>query len=174
MLTSFTIFAKDQYGNEPFEIEHIAITAVGSSTVTLDSTTIYGSVQYSTDMSGTHFFHICAGDGSGLLAKYFLDDELKNGLFEQLDAEVNFDWVLGRPGSSLIPGDVTAGAGFGIRWSGYVTPYLSQIHTFSLEMSEADERVKLWIDEQLLIDQWASLSATAPTGTILACGGAAY
>jgi hypothetical protein len=132
------------------------------------------SIRYSTPQSGTHFFNICAGKDEGLLAQYFLDEDLKNGLFEQLDPIVDFDWRLGRPGSPLIPGDVNAGSGFGIRWTGYVTPYLPQLHTFGLEVAESDERVKLWVDEQLLVDQWNSIATIRPTGTILVCAGTAY
>ena len=132
------------------------------------------SIRYSAPQSGTHFFNICAGKDEGLLAQYFLDEDLKNELFEQLDAIVDFDWRLGRPGSPLIPGDVNAGSGFGIRWTGYVTPYLPQLHTFGLEVAEPDERVKLWVDEQLLVDQWNSISTIRPTGTILVCAGTAY
>ena len=29
-----------------------------------------------------------------------------------------------------------------------------------------DDRVKLWIDDQLVIQQWTSLASTAPSGTI--------
>jgi hypothetical protein len=30
----------------------------------------------------------------------------------------------------------------------------------------ADERVKLWVDDQWIIDQWNSLSSTEPSGTL--------
>jgi len=139
-----------------------------------DQATATMTVGYSTTQAGSHFFNMCAGKGNGLMAQYFLDPELHNGLFDQLDGNVDFDWRLGRPGSSLIPGDLNAGAGFGIRWTGYITAYLAQEHTFSVEIAEPDERVKLWIDEQLLIDQWTSLATINPTGTFSVCAGAAY
>ena len=113
---------------------------VNDCSILHDQETATMTIGYSTSQSGTHFFDMCAGKGSGLMAKYFLDQDLKNGLLDQLDANIDFDWRLGRPGSSLIPGDLNAGAGFGIRWTGYVSAYLAQVHTFGMEVAESDER----------------------------------
>jgi len=177
---AFTITARDKTMN----MLHSGIPAnvgmlIGGSTVKQcsiihDQKTATMTVGYSTANAGIHFFNLCAGKGTGVVARYFLDEDLKNGLFDQIDPSIDFDWRLGRPSSSLIPGDLNAGAGFGIRWTGYVTAYLPQEHTFSVEVSEPDERVKLWIDEQLLVDQWTSISTITPTATFLVCAGAAY
>ena len=177
---TFTITARDKTMNKlhsgiPANIGMlIGGRTVNDCAIVHDQATATMTVGYSTTEAGSHFFNMCAGKGTGLIAKYFLDSDLKNALFDQLDPNVDFDWRLGRPGSSLIPGDVNAGAGFGIRWTGYITAYLAQEHTFSVEVSEPDERVKLWIDEQLLVDQWTSIATITPTGTFLVCAGAAY
>ena len=177
---TFTITARDKTSNKlhsgiPANIGMlIGGRTVNDCSIMHDQKTATMAIGFATLESGTHFFNMCAGKGNGLVAKYFLDEDLKNGLFDQIDSVIDFDWRLGRPGSSLIPGDLNSGAGFGIRWTGYVTAYLPQEHTFSLEVAEADERVKLWIDEQLLVDQWTSLSTIRPTGTFLVCAGAAY
>ena len=53
---------------------------------------------------------------------------------------------------------------FSARWTGMVRidPNVSD-GVFAMELNEngKEERVKLWIDNSLLIDQWVSLSATA-------------
>ncbi|KAJ1480362.1 hypothetical protein T484DRAFT_1810896, partial [Baffinella frigidus] len=38
----------------------------------------------------------------------------------------------------------------------------------------ADERVKLWVDDQWIIDQWNSLSSTEPSGTLFVAANALY
>ena len=68
---------------------------------------------------------------------------------------------------------LTSAAGFGVRWAGFVSASLSQTYTFSVSMPEHDQasaqlpsRIKLWIDNQLIIDQWSSLTHQSPTGKV--------
>ena len=50
---------------------------------------------------------------------------------------------------------------FGVRYAGFISPPLAQRYTFTAKISDdTDERVRLWIDNVLVIDQWTSLSAT--------------
>ena len=51
---------------------------------------------------------------------------------------------------------------------------LPQEHTFSFALGGADERVKLWIDDTLVVDQWSSLSSAAPQGVAALCARAAH
>jgi hypothetical protein len=65
------------------------------------------------------------------------------------------------------------GSGYTVRWAGLFRPSSAQLYTFqtrSLNVSvdaPPTERMKVWIDNQLVIDQWASLSYldASPTGT---------
>ena len=61
-------------------------------------------------------------------------------------------------------------SGFGARWAGFVSAPLSAAYTFALELSapgalsgDVASRVKLWLDNRLVIDQWSSLALDAPT-----------
>ena len=36
-----------------------------------------------------------------------------------------------------------------------------QVHTFAVEMDGVDERVKLWIDDAIVIDQWRHIAETS-------------
>ena len=82
----------------------------------------------------------------------------------------NIDWSAPNnndsPGSSLTNGD------FGVRWVGFVRPSRAQQYTFHMVMPNAGaagphlERVKLWVDNSIVIHQWSSLQSTAPSGTI--------
>jgi len=53
---------------------------------------------------------------------------------------------------------------FGIRYSGFFSPPLAQRYTFAAKITDTTtdktERVRLWVDNILVIDQWSSLSAT--------------
>ena len=42
----------------------------------------------------------------------------------------------------------------------------NQLYTYLFQMRQVDERVKLWVDNTLIIDQWTSLQAIAPRGTV--------
>jgi hypothetical protein len=63
--------------------------------------------------------------------------------------------------------------GFGVRWAGLISAQTLQTYTFSVSLHEASEvgaahpsRVKLWLDNKLIIDQWSSLSEELPTGRV--------
>jgi hypothetical protein len=51
---------------------------------------------------------------------------------------------------------------FAARWSGFIRPSTAAEYTFrtvSVSPGNKQERVKLWLDNQLVIDEWTSLSA---------------
>ena len=60
------------------------------------------------------------------------------------------------------------------RWTGMVRPSLSETYTFhaggDMSGTNKNERVKLWVDNSLLIHQWSSLgtgaASAAPSGKI--------
>jgi hypothetical protein len=57
---------------------------------------------------------------------------------------------------------------FAARWSGFIRPSTAAQYTFTtVAVSDANEqeRVKLWLDNQLVIDQWSSLAGTNPAAT---------
>ena len=60
---------------------------------------------------------------------------------------------------------------FAVRWSGFVLPSRQDEYTFYATLAggaATSERVRLWVDDALLIDQWGSLGASVgePSGTI--------
>ena len=85
---------------------------------------------------------------------------------------------------------LTTTMGFGVRWAGFVSASHSQTYTFSVSMPEREgasdsashtrsashthsassvehpSRIKLWVDNQLIIDQWSSLTHQSPTGKV--------
>lgn len=85
------------------------------------------------------------GTGTGLLGEYFAGKEFGAPTVRRFDPDVQFDWSTNRPARGLGVDH------FLIRWTGLVEPQFSGRYTFELV---ADDGVRLWVDGQLLVDQW--------------------
>ncbi|BBO31529.1 carbohydrate-binding domain-containing protein [Lacipirellula parvula] len=105
------------------------------------------------------------GNGNGWLAAYYNDHDLSELVFERTDAVIDQNWGGGSPSSS-IDGDT-----FSIRWTGKVEPLYSETYTFR---STADDGVRLWVNNQLIIDQWWDQPATEYSGAIALVAGQRY
>ena len=85
---------------------------------------------------------------------------------ERVDPLVDFDWVRNGPGRPISEDDFTA------RWTGFLQPLRSD--TYTLE-AEADDGVRIWIDDDLVVDRWDSARAPAGVdGTVRLEAGAEY
>ncbi len=89
--------------------------------------------------------------GVGLFGEYFdyLNDEPsfdQEPAFSKINWEIDYNWVLGSPNQWVIGKD-----SFSVRWTGSIVPLFDEEYTFYLD---ADDGVRLWIDEQLIIDEW--------------------
>ena len=105
-----------------------------------------------------------AGRGSGLLGHYFdghFEENVFSGhpAFRRVDSIINFDWNVGSPDSDLLGND-----DFAIRWTGKIESIHSGFYTF---YTVSDDGVRLWIDDQLIIDQWVLQPETEHSATIL-------
>jgi len=127
------------------------------------------TVSFRATKSGDFKISVQAATGNGLAVKYFRDPELQKIADEGATSQLDFD-----VGDHTSNANVAVVDGFSMLWSGYVKPTSSEEYTFHTKVAEADERVKLWIDDQWVVDQWTSLSSTAPTGTLWLAGGILY
>jgi hypothetical protein len=93
---------------------------------------------------------LAAEDPSGLKAEYFDYTDLTGPVAERLDQTVDFDWLEDEP----VPG---VGDTFSVRWSGVVTAAHSETYTF---ITKTDDGVRLWVDGDLVIDDWTMHPAT--------------
>lgn len=98
-----------------------------------------------------------AATASGLRGEYFDDIELTNRRIVRTDPTVNFDWGMGSPDISIEPDTYSA------RWSGEVEPTHSEDTTF---YTVSDDGVRLWVDDELVIDNWVDQAATEVSGSI--------
>jgi len=105
------------------------------------------------------------GTGSGLIGSYFSDQNLQTLSATVVDPTIGFDWNIQSPGHGL-PADH-----FSIRWTGQIQPRMSGPWTFTVT---ADDGVRLWINNVLLINSWIDEAATNYAGTISLAGGTKY
>gem|GEM_PF-807043 len=97
-----------------------------------------------------------SGTGTGLSGAYFSDTTLSTQVLTRTDSLIDFNWDVGSPDSS-VPND-----GFSVRWSGTLQPRYSEAYTF---FTTASDGVRLWINGELLIDDWTSHGPTEQQGT---------
>ena len=97
------------------------------------------------------------GSGTGLRAEYFND--AGNGAYfttaagTRVDATIDFSW-----GAS--PGTGVQADNFSVRWTGQVQAPLTGNYTFT---TESNDGIRLWVNSQLVIDNWADHTAVLNT-----------
>ena len=100
----------------------------------------------------------------GLTATYYDDIDLTGKTVRRIDSNVDFNWGYGPPDASMDPD------WFSARWEGQVVPAYSETYTFS---TYADDGVRLWVNGQLLIDDWRYHPPEEHSGTITLVAGPA-
>ncbi len=111
------------------------------------------------------------GRGDGLAASYYLDTSANgnhlNGTpaLTRTDATINFDWGNGAPDPSL-PAD-----GFSVRWTGNVIPTTTETYTFH---TYSDDGVRLYVNNQLVINNWTDHGPTENTAGVALTSGVSY
>ncbi|MCX6231594.1 MAG: PA14 domain-containing protein [Bacteroidetes bacterium] len=105
------------------------------------------------------------GTGDGLSAKYYNGINLDTLKISRIDTTVNFDYIQPTLGSSV------NASFFSTKWTGKIQPRFDGIYTFYLSSNQG---MKLWIDNQLIIDNWTNNYLTTATGQILLFGWQKY
>lgn len=103
-----------------------------------------------------------AGTGTGLMGQYYDNLDLTGLKVSRTDATVDYDWGTGSPDGSM--GADT----FSARWTGQVQPQFSETYTFT---TVSDDGVRLWVNGQLLINNWTNHAATENSGSIAVSAG---
>lgn len=106
-----------------------------------------------------------AATGTGLYGEYFDNINLSNRKLTRTDATVNFDWGSGSP-DALIGADT-----FSVRWTGWVHAPSSGSYSFH---TVSDDGVRLWVNNQLLINNWTPHGATENSGSVTLTAGKKY
>jgi beta-glucosidase len=107
-----------------------------------------------------------AEGNTGLKAEYFNNRNLRgNPVLTRIDASVNSNWQTGEKIVGL------AATEFSIRWTGALTPTVSDEYTFAVR---GDDGYRLWIDDKQLIDNWTQHAAETRKAKIKLEAGRAY
>nr|WP_320117185.1 PA14 domain-containing protein [uncultured Marinifilum sp.] len=129
---------------------------VGTTTNTFVATDNAGN-------TATHSFDVTVADVSPpeitrLLANYY-DGIGFTDYKETIEIdELNYSWGYGAPESTLVGNDQ-----FSVRFTGSVKAEQAGTYTF---YTTSDDGVRLWVDGQLIVDQWNDHGTTIHKGTI--------
>jgi hypothetical protein len=106
------------------------------------------------------------GDGTGLFGEYWANTTsaafIAPGFnvpptLTRTDAVINFNWSTTPPATNIGPNTYV------VRWTGTVQPQFNDTYTF---YATADDGVRLWVNGQLLIDEWVDEPPTTWSGQI--------
>ena len=95
------------------------------------------------------------GTGDGLKGEYYNNINFTGTKVTRVDPNINFNWGTGAPVSGF--GADT----FSVTWTGQIQAQHSELYTFT---TTSDDGIRLWINGQLIIDQWNDHAPTNHTG----------
>lgn len=104
-----------------------------------------------------------AGVTAGLLGSYYGGTNFEQYAGSRRDPDVNFNF-----GATPFPG--LSAQSFSVRWEGRITPVNTENKTFVVDH---DDGVKVWVDGNLIIDQWSTLG-THSSSPVALTGGTPY
>jgi uncharacterized repeat protein (TIGR03806 family) len=110
------------------------------------------------------------GNGTGLMGAYFSNQSKTftnppTPTLTRTDAVVNFDWGTGSPAPGISADNFT------VRWTGAVQPLVSDTYTF---YTLADDGSRVWINNQLILNNWRGYTGQEQSGTSAMIGQQRY
>jgi glucose/arabinose dehydrogenase len=103
--------------------------------------------------------------GVGLLGTYWDNIDFTGPSLTRVDPVVNFDWGSGSPAPAIGPDT------FSMRFAGQVRAKVTGTYTF---YTMSNDGVRLWLNGQLIVDNYTNHAATENTGTIALTAGQMY
>jgi len=103
--------------------------------------------------------------GHGLKGEYYNNEDFTDKKFERVDSQIDFDWGYGSPHELIDPET------YSVRWTGKIQPKYTDIYAFHAFI---DDGVRLWVNDELIIDQWNLSDVAEFTGTIRLEAGQKY
>jgi hypothetical protein len=105
------------------------------------------------------------GSGTGLTGRYYDNKDFTALRVTRTDPTVNFSWGSGAPASGM--GADT----FSVSWTGSVQAAASGTATF---YTVSDDGIRLWVNGQLVINNWTLHAPTENSGSIVLTAGQKY
>jgi hypothetical protein len=103
--------------------------------------------------------------GNGLEGWYYHGMDFNDLVLVRSDATVDFNWGGGAPAAGMNADN------FSVRWTGQVLAQYDEVYTF---YTVSDDGVRLWVNGQLLIDNWTDHAPTEDSATIMLSAGQKY
>jgi len=97
------------------------------------------------------------GTGDGLSGNYFNGMDFETAVYSKKDATLNMDWSNGSPNPTVNADQFSA------RWTGQIQPKYSGEYTFYIN---SDNGRRVWVNGELLVDNWADNWGTEYSGKI--------
>jgi uncharacterized repeat protein (TIGR01451 family) len=139
-------------------------SVTASSVGTLSQSMSVTAVEYdpaTANNTATASTTVNAPVSGGLRGDYYDNPDFTGFVLSRIDPTVNFSWS-GSPATGV--GADT----FSVRWSGKVKPQYSQTYTFYVRSNDG---ARLWVNGQLLIDNWGPHGTVENSGTIALTAG---
>lgn len=127
------------------EARYIRIQLAGTNFLTLAEVEIMGCV-----IPGS-------GPSNGLTANYFNNNNFTSPALQRIDPVVDFNWGTGSPAANM---DANT---FSIRWEGGLLAPTTGSYTI---YTNTDDGVRLWINNQFVIDKWIPQAPTEWSATV--------
>ncbi|WP_373525146.1 PA14 domain-containing protein [Nostoc sp.] len=112
-----------------------------------------------------------ASSGNGLKAEYYDNRDFTNLKLTRTDATVNFNWGRSSPDPSPTSPSRIGVDTFSVRWTGQVEAKYSETYNF---YTTTDDGVRLWVNDQQIINRFVNQSATEYSGSIRLVEGQKY
>jgi len=146
----------------PVTLTDYTLSALQSSSQSLAVGLISTTVSSDPDFSATWDYikintETITGNAEGLGATYYNNINFTGSTVTRVDPTIDFTWGQGSPDPAI---DANT---FSARWEGFVLAPTSGTYTF---FTNTDDGVRLWIDNEQLIDQWVNQGPTEVEGTI--------
>jgi hypothetical protein len=142
--------------NAPVRANFFNCTA-SSSSFTLRFRQLLQSISYSMFACVACALLIAQSAYAGARGEYFNGTSLSGAPIERYDQNVDFDWKLGAPIQGL------SADNFSVRWTSQLTPQSTAPYTVC---AAGDDGVRLWVNGELLVDDWIDSAAKERCGTI--------
>ncbi len=101
---------------------------------------------------------------NGLTGDYYIGKNFEQFSFTRMESTVNYTWGTGSP-DPRIPAD-----GYSVRWHGYLIPRYTQTYTI---IPVTDDGVRLWVNGQLVVNDWNNHGDSWNNGVIALQAGVA-
>ncbi len=141
--------------------------------VVVDNTDSTYSVEYTQYQTGNHTVFSNLLVLGGVQATYYATPNITAPVSARAASQLGGSSLslVGWQSSSLtagLPGACFAANSYSVRWVGYVSPTQDSTYTFQFRRMHPvnADRMRLWIDNSLVVDQWVSMASTRPSGTI--------